>query len=60
MTDGVKSLFVNLYKTLNTISSLSRDFLMVSIKLISACSVEGFERKPNLFVLIGLYLQGKE
>ena len=41
----------------HTISSLSGDILMVSIKLISACSVEWFEQKPNWFVFV--YLQKK-
>ena len=56
----VSKAFCKSIKTLNAISSLSRDFLMVSIKLISASSVDRFERKPNLFVLISLYLQRKE
>ena len=42
-------------KYLHTILSLSTNFLMVFIKLISACSVESSERKQNWLVLIYLY-----
>ena len=56
----VSKAFCKSIKTPHTISSLFRDFLMVPVKLISVCSVECFEQKPNWFILISLYLQRKE